>query len=392
MKKQLVCVLSLLACITLGTGCASNSNDQSESTDVSNTTSITDEVLESEETAIKGTLKKNKVSTESEEIVVKPIIEGFFNATSIEKLGTQNVQLADYKKIISNYDNKITVTDDEIDSRINEEVSNSYVPSVSSETKISERSIVNIDYIVKNSDGEVLYDKKMESIDIESNTFIPEINKSIINKKAGDKFSIAAKLNNEDVTVSGEINFIEGYLEQAQFNERFIEYITKKQCKTQDEYREYIKNIIYNEKKAMQKENILNAIIEGTTFPDSINTEIEKTYNDGESYFNQYAVDCGYESFEDFINVIGYNDEDDIKNQIEEKATYYVKKMVVIFAIKEKEDIEIKNDEMNVMAQTVIEAYNYSSVDEYVANNTVEDLRNEVIGNIVLNQLMEVFG
>ena len=47
-----------------------------------------------------------------------------------------------------------------------------------------------------------------------------------------------------------------------------------------------------------------------------------------------------------------------------------------------------KDEEINEMSLTVINAYNYSSIDEYTANNTVSDLRNEIIGNIVLNHIM----
>ena len=323
LKKRIIAILAACAIIIVNTGC--NSEDELEPLESTATSIINDTtIVATEETAI--------------EEPTKAIVDGLFNPTSIEKLGTTGTQLADYKTIISNYNSEAIVSDDEVKSRIEAEVAGTYIPAISENETVTLGSIANIDYTVKDTDGNILFDKKMESIDVESNAFIPEINSAILNKKAGDTFKVETQYNDKKVTVNGTINFIEGYMEQAVYDERFVEYATKKQCKTKKDYEEFIKNIIISEKNAEIKENILNAIIEGTTFSDKINGEIQRTCSEGEHYFSQYAIDCGYESLDEFVNVIGYTSKEELLEQIKKDAEYYVKKMVVIYAIKEKED------------------------------------------------------
>lgn len=378
MKKRSYILMLAAAMIMASTGCTSEANIVEETTSISgtNNTTISNET----------TLTEENLTIES---TTEPIADGITEATGLEKIALEAIEIGDYNKLAQTAKNKsANVTDTEVSNYIANETANIYIPEKIMDKVIDENSIANICITVETNSNEVLYQVDAISYNMNGTGFFEEIKEHLTGLKPGEETTIDSKYAGKEVDITVKINYIEGNLINAEYGTDFIFYTTNGKCSTKKEYEEYIRNIIQEEKKAEIKTTLVNDIISNSRFNDKLLEEyINNSYEEGIKFYEKYATDYGYTNMNELALAIDYTP-DELKEKIKETAENNVKKTVVFTEIISKENLEITTDDINKMTQAVLNSYGYKSVEEYLTSNTTEDLRYEVLGNIALNYIM----
>lgn len=277
------------------------------------------------------------------------------------------VKLGDYKGLEVQYPIPSEVTQDDIDSYIQDQISYyTEYTDVDRAAKIGDSVCINFTGTI---DGEEFDGGSAEdyTLTLGSGEFLEDFENALVGKKTGETttFSITFPDDyDEDGTLSGKeaeftvtINYV-SEVTVPEYNDKFVAEISD--YKTTAEYEEYVKKLLTEsyqaDSKDMAGEDALALAIENATidgYPEDLfNSFYEQTLADYQTYADFMGID-----FEDFLTE--YMSEDDIK----EVALDSVNEFLIVQAIADKEGIKLTKENFEEEAKQLATEYEYDSVE-----------------------------
>lgn len=277
------------------------------------------------------------------------------------------VKLGDYKGLEVQYLIPSEVTQDDIDSYIQEQISYyTEYTDVDRAAKIGDSVCINFTGTI---DGEEFDGGSAEdyTLTLGSGEFLEDFENALVGKKTGETttFSITFPDDyDEDGTLSGKeaeftvtINYV-SEVTVPEYNDQFVAEISD--YKTTAEYEAYVKELLAqnyeNSSKDMAGEDALALAMENATvdgYPEELfNSFYEQTLADYQMYADFMGMD-----FEDFLTE--YMSEDDIK----EVALDSVNEFLIVQAIADKEGIKLTKENFEEEAKQLATEYEYDSVE-----------------------------
>lgn len=277
------------------------------------------------------------------------------------------VKLGDYKGLEVQYPIPSEVTQDDIDSYIQDQISYyTEYTDVDRAAKIGDSVCINFTGTI---DGEEFDGGSAEDyiLTLGSGEFFEDFENALVGKKTGETttFSITFPDDyDEDGTLSGKeaeftvtINYV-SEVTVPEYNDQFVAEISD--YKTTAEYEAYVKELLAqnyeNSSKDMAGEDALALAMENATvdgYPEELfNSFYEQTLADYQMYADFMGMD-----FEDFLTE--YMSEDDIK----EVALDSVNEFLIVQAIADKEGIKLTKENFEEEAKQLATEYEYDSVE-----------------------------
>lgn len=277
------------------------------------------------------------------------------------------VKLGDYKGLEVQYLIPSEVTQDDIDSYIQDQISYyTEYTDVDRAAKIGDSVCINFTGTI---DGEEFDGGSAEDyiLTLGSGEFLEDFENALVGKKTGETttFSITFPDDyDEDGTLSGKeaeftvtINYV-SEVTVPEYNDQFVAEISD--YKTTAEYEAYVKELLAqnyeNSSKDMAGEDALALAMENATvdgYPEELfNSFYEQTLADYQMYADFMGMD-----FEDFLTE--YMSEDDIK----EVALDSVNEFLIVQAIADKEGIKLTKENFEEEAKQLATEYEYDSVE-----------------------------
>lgn len=308
------------------------------------------------------------------------------------------VTLGDYTDLEVEYTaNSTEVTDDDVTSTIETNLSSYAYESEDKKYKAQEGDTVNIDYEGL-KDGKAFDGGTAEGYDLElgSGTFIDGFEDGLIGAKKGDKLALdltfpkdysSEDLAGQDVVFNVKVNSIKITPTMDDLNDDFVAKTIKTyttaggeevDVTTADQYTDLVRtdlensleeNIAKSKKDALWTEVVANCEIK--EYPEE---DVEKIVKDMEDWYTEYANYYGYENLDDFITANSSTREEFDENA-EKSAKEEVASRLVAEAIAEKEDLDLTDEEYKEGVTKYTKEYGYTSEDEFVEEQGEESIR-----------------
>ena len=241
---------------------------------------------------------------------------------------------------------------------------------------------VNIDYVGK-IDGEA-FDGGSSSeggynLTIGSHSFIDGFEEGLIGSKKGDTLDLdltfpetykSTELAGKDVVFTVTVNTVSEAV-TPELTDDFVVSLAQDDCKTVDEYKAYVKNMLeeqaqYTFDQAVQ-DAAFDVVFKESVVADPAQKLIDSYYNKAVSQADQYASYYGTDRDTFVTQSLGMTVEE-FDTQAKEQAVTSAKKDLVMNAIAKKEKIKVKKDEINQFAQENMSYYGYSTADELISS------------------------
>lgn len=254
---------------------------------------------------------------------------------------------------------------------------------------ITDRGAMAGDYVVidykATMDGKEAedYSGEEEEILVGGEYIYPEVDEALVGMKAGDRktveFVLTAEFANEG-DIGKEISMditVKEITEEVlpEYNEEFVKENTD--FETMKDYEANVKENLAlgkeEEYKTATVQEILDYVIANSTFgkyPKDLYEKCEKAVND---YYESYAAMFGMETAE-FMEMNGV-DEKGKKDEIENM----VRQELVVSAIAKKEKITCTDEEAEAYVEENYEDWGYEDKKQFFEENTIEDIKEELI-------------
>lgn len=301
------------------------------------------------------------------------------------------VKLGDYKGVEVTYPSVAEVTEEDVQLAIEDVISeNSEYKEVDRASKVED--VVNIDY-TGTIDGEEFEGGSDTGYDLElgSEDFLPEFEKSLEGKKAGEEavFTVPfpedydEELGGKEAEFTVKINSVSELI-TPEYNEDFVKSISD--FETIEEYeasvREELEEFAKEDSEIEAGENALRIAIDNAEVNGYPQELYDYFYEDTESGYQETAEMFGMEYQEFLENFVGTEDLDEI---VEDAVNEYL----ITQAILEKEGIEVKEKEYLAAAEELAKSNEYDSLEEYEADYGELYVRTQVIREKAVNFLRE---
>lgn len=161
-----------------------------------------------------------------------------------------------------------------------------------------------------------------------------------------DPYETNEELSGQDVTfevtvLSKDVQIV------PELDEEFIK--ENSDVTTEEEYREYVKGQLEQDEYDNQlydlKNSIYTQIVDETEVLQYPETELEEQITALDENYRSTAENYGYESWDDFLTAYFQIDQEEYDEQIRVYAESVVKQEMIIYAIAEKEGLEVTEDE-----------------------------------------------
>ncbi len=322
----------------------------------------------------------------------------------------KGITASDYVDLPDNYsyltveaEPVVEVLDENVEDYINSQLDASKtLEEVEDRDTVQEGDIVNIDY-VGTLDGEEFDGGSAEGYDLEigSGSFIDGFEDGLIGVTVGETVSLDLTFPEEygDSTLAGQdvvfevtVNKIQEYVTPELTNE-YVESIGLTDdfgnvVSTVDEFRTYIRNYLTEENEYTYTSNVQSAILteleNGSTFkqdpPEAMIERYVESINETIAYqAAQYGIDQ-----ETLMSLYGLDE-----SSLREEAVYEAKQSIILQAIADAEGLNMEEADFTAsLEEAVASSSYYESVDE-VSEEEVENYREYLTRNDVLNYLME---
>lgn len=301
------------------------------------------------------------------------------------------ITMGDYKGI----DVKLEVeevTDDQIQSTIDNTLNSNAVESTDDQAEVKEGDIVNIDFVGK-KDGEAFDGGTGEDYDltIGSGSFIEGFEEGLIGAKKGDMKELALTfpesypsedLAGQDVIFEVTVNYIKTLPE---LTDEWVKENTE--YDTVDAYKEGVRAELESSNESAAQSTATNTawnqVLDAAEIKEFPQEDIDKAIAEYESSLQSYA-DQQAMTTDEFLEAQGMTKED-FDKQAQEYAEYKVKQLLAAQAVMDAEELTLADDEI----QTVI--------DEMVTNFGVDDIsaltdqygKDSVIESVALTRINE---
>lgn len=277
---------------------------------------------------------------------------------------SQYIKLAEYKGLEYT---KITgdVAEDEVKNYIDNQLANSEESVEIKEGVVKEDSIVNIDY-VGSVDG-VEFEggtAQNQELDIAHSHYIEGFAEGIVGHKVGETFDLHVTFpenyGNEELNGKPAIfkTTINALIEKkaAEYNDEWVS--NNSEYKTVADYENSVKEQLSKEKldsaDANQKTDVFMKIVDGSEVTEYPEKELAARAEQVKKYYTDYATNSGME-LNDFLTQMGM-DAEGFDSMAEENAKNSVKQELVLHAIKQAEDLDIKAAGYNEYLKEMLEA------------------------------------
>ena len=400
MKKRIM-IFCLTAVMLLSfSGCKKNADDSSR---IASIVDEEDEIMSPEELDEKEKQEEQKLENDRtwRRSFAKEVLEtdtdGDMHNPLIEQTPVEEMALEEkipelntdynYMPLIEEYREQLEqeetpVAENEIQEYIDNQLNQMTTRESSVSNFVQKGDVVNVSFVIRNHfTHEVMYDYVSYDIDTDDETaqfafMIP----SIINVPIGSEFSIGVGTKAGVVfegyycNVQGVVNYIEGnYI--TEYGEKFFQAASQGKCTTEDEYREYVRSILAQEKRPQTRSEFLEELVQNSGVDDSIFQEqisllFEKKKNIVASW-----CDAQHISVEEYAKTKGKSEEE-LYDAMEQELRNLVKMASVISYIASHENFEFDIDIMEKASENFF-ADNpyYTAPHEYLTTHTPEELR-----------------
>lgn len=311
------------------------------------------------------------------------------------------VTLGDYKGL-EVVGSSTEISDEEVESYIE------YLLSMSGEvTEVTDRDVVqngdiaNIDYEGK-KDG-VAFEGGTDTgydLTIGSGTFIPGFEEGLVGVKKGETVDLnltfpenysAADLAGAEVVFTVTVNGI--YESVApEFNDEFVASFEIENVTTTEEYRAYLKSMMEESEKeyALQEiqTQVITLVTQNAEVLDAPEGLVNKFYNINMENMTYQASMYGMD-LESFVSAYYGIDSETFETETMAAAKESAKQALVCLKIAKEENLLISDEELNTSIEERYAEYGYTSAEEFRSLVDLEEYRDSLLLNKVVDFLVE---
>ena len=312
------------------------------------------------------------------------------------------VTLGDYKglEVVSNV---VTVSDEDVDSYIEYMLSMSpgELEEITDRDVVENGDVANIDYVGK-KDGVAFDGGTAQGYDlgIGTGSFIPGFEEGLVGVKKGETVDLnltfpesyhAAELAGAEVVFTVTVNGI--YKEiTPEFNDEYVTGLGIENISTVEEYRAYLKSSMEESEKeyALQdaQTQLLTMVTANATVAGAPQELVDRFYNININNMNYQAAMYGME-LESFVSAYYGMDADAFEAETVAAAEESAKQALVCLKIAADENITVTDDEVDAAIEENYEGYGYASVEEFKAALDMEEYRDSLLLNKIVDFLVE---
>lgn len=369
MKKK-ICMLVLALCMTAAvTGCSSDKDDTKQED--------TNKKEDSSAAADLGLAKDTRIVS-----------------VSADEMG-KYITMGDYKGI----DVKLEieeVTDDQIQSTIDNTLNSNAVESTDDQAEVKEGDIVNIDFVGK-KDGEAFDGGTGEDYDltIGSGSFIEGFEEGLIGAKKGDMKELALTfpesypsedLAGQDVIFEVTVNYIKTLPE---LTDEWVKENTE--YDTVDAYKEGVRAELESSNESAAQSTATNTawnqVLDASEIKEFPQEDIDKAIAEYERSLQSYA-DQQEMTTDEFLEAQGMTKED-FDKQAQEYAEYKVKQLLAAQAVMDAEELTLADDEIQTVINEMVTNFGVDDIsaltDQYGKDSVIESVALTRINEFVLD-------
>ncbi len=291
------------------------------------------------------------------------------------------------------------LSDEEVDQYINTIMIGSAQTVEVTDRAIEKGDIVSIDYTGRQ--GDETFDSGSYDLEIGSGSFIEGFEDGLIGHELGEQVTLNLTFPdpyNPNPDLSGKpaefdvtINAIK-MREIPELNDEFVESMGMEDCKTVEEFRDFVYNMLYDSKTASYEEKIINTITDsvmaGCTFKELPEEFVDRYYNNMIKGMTAQASGMGTTLDLYMINQYGM-DATVYPQVIRENATLTAQQIVMFQAIADAENITLSDEEVEEEIKNRAADYGYISEEEFKANVELESFKEYLMSEKVMDFLME---
>lgn len=347
-----------------------------------------------------GCSNQNTESTENNQETATEAAETamiYFNEINADEY----VTLGDYKglEVVSSLQ---AVSDEEVESYIDYLMSMSGgLEEITDRDVVENGDVANIDYVGKKDD--VAFDggtAEGYDLGIGSGSFIPGFEEGLVGVKKGETVDLnltfpenygAADLAGAEVVFTVTVNGI--YKEvYPEFNDEFVASLEIENVTTTDEYRAYLKSMMEESEKeyALQDaQTQLLTLVTGNAVVSSVPQElVDKFYNININNMNYQAMMYGMD-LESFVSAYYGMDAETFEAETIAAAEESAAQALVCLKIAGEENLWVSDEELDSKVEEIYAEYGYADAEEFKSIVDMEEYRDSVLLNKVVDFLVE---
>ena len=314
---------------------------------------------------------------------------------------SDKVALGDYKnlEVVSNV---TAITDEDVDNYID------YMLSMSPElAEVTDRDVVeigdvaNIDYEGK-KDGVAFDGGTAQGYDlgIGTGTFIPGFEEGLVGAKVGETIDLnltfpenygAADLAGAEVVFTVTVNKISKEI-TPEFTDEYVAGLGIENVATVEEYRVYLKNMMEDaeEEYALQdvQTQIITMVTENATVTEVPQELIDRFYNVNKNNMAYNAMMYGMD-LESFVSAYYGMDAETFEKETVAAAEISAKQALVCLAIAENENLTLTEEDVEKAIEENYASYGYADADTFKKSIDLEEYKDSLLLNKVLDFLVE---
>jgi len=312
-----------------------------------------------------------------------------------------NVTLGEYMNLEA-VKNTRTVSDEEVENYIQYMLSMSTeLAEVTTRDVVENGDVANIDYVGK-KDGVAFDGGTAQGYDlaIGSGSFIPGFEEGLVGVKKGETVDLnltfpenyqAADLAGAEVVFTVTVN---GIYEEVvpEFTDEFVANLAIEGVATVEEYRAYAKKMMQESADETAKQDVQAQIMSMVTadsqveeIPQALIEKFKKISLENVTYqAMMYGMDM-----ESFVTAYYGVDAATFEEQMTSAAEESAKQAMVCIKIAKDENIEITEEEMNSVIEANYVSYGYESADAFKSTVDIEEYKDNLLLNKVVDFLVE---
>ena len=314
---------------------------------------------------------------------------------------SDKVVLGDYKnlEVVSNV---TAITDEDVDNYID------YMLSMSPElVEVTDRDVVengdvaNIDYVGK-KDGVAFDGGTAQGYDLGIGTgaFIPGFEEGLVGAKVGETIDLnltfpenygSPELDGSDVVFTVNVNKISKKV-TPEFTDEYVAGLGIENVATVEEYRVYLKNMMEDaeEEYALQdvQTQIITMVTENATVTEVPQELIDRFYNVNKNNMSYNAMMYGMD-LESFVSAYYGMDAETFEKETIATAEISAKQALVCLAIAENENLTLTEEDVEKAIEENYASYGYADADTFKKSIDLEEYKDSLLLNKVLDFLVE---
>lgn len=302
---------------------------------------------------------------------------------------------------------KTEITDEYVDSYIEYMLLNSPVPEeVTDRTTIQAGDLVNIDFVGKDKDGVEFEGGSSQGqgydLEIGSGAFIPGFEDALIGGELGSTFDINVtfpeEYGNEELAGQPAIFTITvnkiSELKTPELTDEYVQSLGYDEYTTVEKFKEICRDSLEANAEAVFQSELQTAVMDALMveceFSEEIPDDLYNYYRDKiDQNIANSAQMVGIDKMEYLKENYGIQDDVQYAYMLDTGATRSLKKALVCGYVAEKEGISVSDTELDATIAENFYNFGYMTVEDYKANENVEDYRDNLMITKVLEFLIE---